>query len=120
MKLNFSNLLALITIALTLSVASTASAQEGSSSNDFPELGPPFQDSNTREDKPLLYEPEGGKAQKEQVVNTQPTTTSPKQKEKVLDNNQKSTSSKPEADALSFNFLYYIIQKFKTSDIIDK
>ena len=118
MKLNFSNLLALITVVLTLSVVSTASAQEGSQSNDFPELGPPYQDANAREDKPLLYEPENGKAQKEQIVNT-PSTTSPKQKEKVLDN-QKSTSAKPEADALSFNFLYYIFQKFKTSDIVDK
>ncbi len=27
--------------------------------------------------------------------------------------------AKPEEDALSFNFLYFIIQKFKVSDIVD-
>ena len=29
------------------------------------------------------------------------------------------TKAKPEEDALSFNFLYFIIQKFKVSDIVD-
>jgi len=118
MKLNFSHLLALITVLLTVSAVSTSSAQEGSPNNDFPELSPPFQEQNTREDKTLLYEPEGGKLQREQTTNMQqPVVSKPKAK---TSEPQKPTPAKTEEDALSFNFLYYIIQKFKTSDIVDK
>lgn len=33
--------------------------------------------------------------------------------------NQKQAGKKPEDEAVPFNFLYYIIQRFKTSDIIE-
>lgn len=45
---------------------------------------------------------------------------------RVLPVNQPAKPSKPDAhkkdedDALSFNFIYYIIQKFKMSDLIDQ
>lgn len=118
MKLNFSHLLALLTVALTVSAVSTASAQEGYPNNDFPELSPPYQEANSREDKTLLYEPEGGKLQREQPTNIQ-TQNSTKPKAKTIEP-QKPTAAKTEEDALSFNFIYYIIQKFKTSDIVDQ
>jgi len=118
MKLNFSNLLVLFTVVLTVSTVSNSSAQEGGPNNDFPELSSPFQESNLREDKILLYEPEGERLQREQPVNTQ--ASSPGKLKAKTSEPQKPTPAKTEEDALSFNFLYYIIQKFKTSDIVDK
>lgn len=38
---------------------------------------------------------------------------------KIVAENQKQASKKAEDDAIPFNFLYYIIQRFKTSDIIE-
>jgi hypothetical protein len=117
MNLNFSQLLAIITIILTASTVNSVFAQEGSPINETPELGPPtFSDPSTKEEKPLLSEPEGKSTlQKEQTVIT-PASTKAKGK------NSESTkpTGKTEEDALSFNFLYYIIQKFKISDIVDQ
>jgi flagellar motor protein MotB len=116
MKLNLSHLLAVVTFILTISAVSSASAQDGAPVNEYPELSP-LQDPTVKEDKPLLYEPEGKSTQKEQTVNT--TTSSSKPKAKTAEQT-KTTASKNEEDALSFNFLYYIIQKFKASDIVDQ
>jgi hypothetical protein len=33
---------------------------------------------------------------------------------------EKNSAKQSEEDVISFNFLYYIIQKFKMSDIVDK
>lgn len=122
MKLNLSHLLAVVTFILTISAVSSASAQDGAPVNEYPELSP-FQDPTVKEDKPLIYEPEGKSTQKEQTVNTTTTTsstaTSSKTKAKTSESN-KTAASKNEEDALSFNFLYYIIQKFKISDIVDQ
>lgn len=68
-------------------------------------------DSNLNEDKPLLFEQESKVIKRDSI---QLKGTAP-QKSKT---DQKSPSSKNE-DALSFNFLYYIIQKFKISDLVD-
>lgn len=117
MKVNFSQLLVTITIILTVSTVNSVFAQEGSPINEIPELGPPvFSDPSTREEKPLLSEPEGKSTfQKEQTIITPaPTKTKGKNSEPTK------TTSKTEEDALSFNFLYYIIQKFKISDIVDQ
>ena len=115
MKVNFSQLLAIITITLTVFTVNSVFAQEGSPINETPELGPPaFSDPSTREEKPLLSEPEGKSTlQKEQSA----ITPVPKTKGK---NSEPTKTSKTEEDALSFNFLYYIIQKFKISDIVDQ
>ncbi len=117
MKLNLSHLLALVTFILTVSAVSSASAQDGSPLNEYPEFSP-LQDPSLKEDKPLLYEPEGKSSQKEQTVNTT-TTSSAKQKTKTAEPS-KTAAPKNEEDPLSFNFLYYIIQKFKISDIVDQ
>lgn len=117
MKVNFSQLLATLTIILTVSAVSTVVAQEGSPFNDIPELGPSYSDPMLREEKPLLYEPDGkSSSNREQpVINQAPLKTKGKSSEPT-----KSNYSKTEEDALSFNFLYYIIQKFKISDIVDQ
>lgn len=39
---------------------------------------------------------------------------------KILKQDKNSRKEKDEEDALSFNFLYYMIQKFKMSDLIDQ
>jgi hypothetical protein len=117
MKVNFSQLLALITISLAATAFNSVFAQEGSPNNEIPELSPPiFTDPTLREEKPLLYEPEGkSNNSKEQTITPAPTKAKIKSPEPT-----KATASKTEEDALSFNFLYYIIQKFKISDIVDQ
>ncbi len=116
MKVNFSQLLALITIVIAVSAANSAYAQEGSPNNETPEINPFLTDPNTREEKSLIYEPEGkANSQKDQPV-ISPSTI--KTKGKTSESSK--TNTKTEEDALSFNFLYYIIQKFKISDIVDQ
>jgi hypothetical protein len=46
-------------------------------------------------------------------------STARHQLKKVTVDNQKQASKKTEDDAIPFNFLYYIIQRFKTSDLIE-
>lgn len=117
MTINFSRLLALVTIILTAAAFNSVFAQEGSPNNEIPELSPPiFTDPTLREEKPLLYEPEGkSNNSKEQTIIPAPTKAKVKTPEPT-----KTPATKTEEDALSFNFLYYIIQKFKISDIVDQ
>lgn len=77
---------------------------------------PPFVEASTREDKPLLYEPEGKAPNTNQPTIT-PAASKPKSKPS---DTAKSAATKPEEDALSFNFLLHIIQKFKSSDVIEQ
>jgi len=117
MKVNFSQLLAILTLVLVVSAVNSVSAQEGAPVNETPELNPPIlTDSNTREEKPLLYEPEGKtNNQKEQtIIAPSPSKSKGKNAEAT-----KSPAAKTD-EALSFNFLYYIIQKYKISDIVDQ
>jgi hypothetical protein len=109
MKLKFSYFLSFLVLALT---AGIAHAQEGTQGPE--ELVPPFVEASTREDKPLLYEPEGKAPNTNQPTIT-PATSKPKAK---ATDTSKSVATKPEDDALSFNFLLHIIQKFKSSDVI--
>jgi len=116
MTINFSRLLALITIILTATAFNSVFAQEGSPNNEIPELSPIFTDPNFREEKPLLYEPEGkSNNSREQSISPAHTKVKSKSPEPT-----KVPATKTEEDALSFNFLYYIIQKFKISDIVDQ
>ena len=116
MTINFSRLLALITIILTATAFNSVFAQEGSPNNEIPALSPVFTDPTLREEKPLLYEPEGkSNNSKEPSIGPAPAKVKSKSPELT-----KTPSTKTEEDALSFNFLYYIIQKFKISDIVDQ
>lgn len=71
---------------------------------------------NINEDKPLLYEPTRTTRDSVSVAPARTNSTAPA-KPKAPNGGK---TSKAEEDALSFNFLYYIIQKFKFSDIIDQ
>lgn len=110
MKLKFSYLFLFMALSL---MAGVAYAQEGSQGPE--ELVPPFVESSTKEDKPLIYEPEGKAPNNQQPVIV-PSPTS-KSKSKASDPSR-SVATKTEDDALSFNFLLHIIQKFKSSDVI--
>jgi hypothetical protein len=67
---------------------------------------------NLHEDKTLISEPE----QKSAIHHPASKENTPSAKT----TRPKSNPEKDEdEDALSFNFLYYIIQKFKYSDIVD-
>ncbi|MBX2899316.1 MAG: hypothetical protein KF775_06685 [Cyclobacteriaceae bacterium] len=111
MKLKLSYLFSFLLVA---GVSSTAFGQEGSQGSD--EL-PPVLETSNRDDKPLIYEPEG------KPVNHYPSTSNssgitikPKPKTEAT----KSAPAKPEEDALSFNFLLHIIQRFKSMDIVEQ
>lgn len=76
------------------------------------------------EDRPLISEPEknvrsssGTTAQSFRGDSTRVSTAS---KSKPNEEGKSRNNAKKEEDALSFNFLYYIIQKFKISDIVDQ
>ncbi|HMR57617.1 MAG TPA: hypothetical protein PLM56_12190 [Cyclobacteriaceae bacterium] len=110
MKLKFSYFLAFGVVVLT---ASVAQAQEGSQGPE--ELVPPSVEASSREDKPLIYEPEGKAPNNQQPVITPTSVT--KTKPKASDT-ARASGLKPEDDVLSFNFLLHLIQKFKSSDVI--
>jgi hypothetical protein len=118
MKLNFSYLLAFgIVLMLTCLLGATpAMAQE----EGIPgyELQDPVHPGINTEEKTLLVDPEN-----RSVKTVRDTTIVPSRS--VI--RKSSSSAKPAGmpkneseDPLSFNFLYYIIQKFKSSDIIDQ
>jgi len=69
---------------------------------------------NLGEDKALLYEPSVKQIKDSTAIITPGKTMAAPAKPKS------GPQHKSEEDALSFNFLYFIIQKFKISDIIDQ
>lgn len=119
MKPNFSHVLGFTVILMTL-VFFNANAQEGVPNNEIPDLNFLRPEINL-EEKPLLIDDkstsngEKSSQSKEQLIIT-PKSGKPKTGEA----SSKNPAVKPEEDALSFNFLYYIIQKFKISDIVEQ
>jgi hypothetical protein len=64
----------------------------------------------------------GGESQKFEAKDSMYFRPAPQVKTQELQKGANSDAAKNEAqddDVLSFNFLYYIIQKFKMSDIVD-
>jgi len=118
MKPNFSHFLGVTFMLISLGLFS-ANAQEGIPNNEIPD--PSFHP-ELNDERPLLFEPERS------TSNAERTTPLPKgeiisiQKSGKLKSAEtvKNSVAKPEDDALSFNFLYYIIQKFKISDIVEQ
>ena len=92
-------------------------AQDGLPPQYFQE--PTNQELNLNEDKPLLYEQNESRSSRSILSYTSQRdsliTTSAKQHA-----SKKARAENKEDDALSFNFLYYIIQKYKISDIVDQ
>ncbi|MEY4930848.1 MAG: hypothetical protein RI909_1572 [Bacteroidota bacterium] len=106
-------------VLMTLMVFS-AQAQEGMPNNEIPDLVI-HPETNLHEEKPLLFEPEKSTSNSERTSQTkeQSAITSKSTKTKGTEAS-KNPGAKTEDDALSFNFLYYIIQKFKISDIVEQ
>ncbi len=114
MKQNFSPFLIFL-FALGILAGFTAHAQEVDPvNNDEKEIKEELSshpELNLNEDKTLIVEPE----QKSTLNHPALKETTPSSKTKPKTNPEKDEDE----DALSFNFLYYIIQKFKYSDIVD-
>ena len=125
MKVNYSYIFIFFLVILVgLFQASNASAQSENdpSSNQLKDLNqnPEF---NLSEDKTLIYEHDRPRYRDSTVTQTQSQQhAKPVQsvtKTKATDSVKPSSAAK-EDDALSFNFLYYIIQKFKITDLVDE
>jgi hypothetical protein len=105
----------------TLLCISAKAQREGLSPGELQD--PTHLEYNLNDDKPLLTEHDSKSkgpirdsiAAHNRSVSTGTASPKPKSTE-----HSKSVNSKEEDDALSFNFLYYIIQKFKISDLIDE
>lgn len=115
MKGRFSHFLGL-TITLLLLVIINANAQEGIPNNEIPDII--YNQELLQEEKPLLYEPSS--PDKNAQGKEQTISTSKSSKPKTGEGSKNPTMKPEEEDALSFNFLYYIIQKFKISDIVEQ
>lgn len=114
MKPNFSHFFGFTFLLMTM-VFFSARAQEGVPNNEIPDVYFPPE---LQGEKPLLFEPDRSSSSNDKSFQSREQVSTP----------SKSAKSKTEAaknpkqgdDALSFNFLYYIIQKFKISDIVEQ
>ena len=113
-KLIFS----LLTLATTGLLALPVAAQEDAQSNaEIQELNS-HQELNLNEDKTLIMDADAKSPKTSQATrDSSPAQINVKKQE----TQQKPSSSSADKadDPLSFNFLYFIIQKFKISDIVD-
>ena len=78
---------------------------------ELKELNASHPELKLEEDKTLLSEPDGKVVLPSALVNKDASGKQPKGKD--------AKNEKDDDDALGFNFLYYIIQKFKIGDIVD-
>jgi hypothetical protein len=121
MKAKISPLIFLLSIVCGTMVCTTSRAQdEASSSNESQEAN--HAELNPNEDRTIVFDHESkvknGPRDSVQLHAKPVSATVAPAKSKPSDHTRPS-NGKEEDDALSFNFLYYIIQKFKISDLID-
>lgn len=82
---------------------------------------PIHQELNLGEDKPLIYDhPSHSSVVKDSVQFTPRILPGQSVKNTKSEAHKNGRKDKDEEDALSFNFLYYMFQKFKMSDWIDQ
>ena len=89
--------------------------EDGQTGTEVQELNQQHPELNLSDDKTLLMETDV-KASKGQTSTRETGQANLKNKPEGA---TKPSSEKTEEDPLSFNFLYFIIQKFKISDIVD-
>jgi hypothetical protein len=112
--------------SLTIAGASLLSFDSFSQDGGLPSYE--LQDANNQElnfndeDKTLIFEPDAKSAKQTPSELHQSTATVPPKGKNLEASKQGSNNAntKEGEDALSFNFLYYIIQKYKGSDIVDQ
>jgi hypothetical protein len=115
MKVNYSHIFFFFTLTLLGFLAATpAAAQEDPTVNEFKDLNQ-NPDPIMNEDKSVFSEHDHTFKFRDSTHVRSAVATMQKGKS----NDQAKPSSNKEEDALSFNFLYYIIQKFKISDLVD-
>ena len=84
------------------------------------ELNQQHPELNLNDDKTLLMDADVKAPKNQAQSNVHDVGTSGNNNSKKSDGSIKpSPNDKTEEDPLSFNFIYFIIQKFKTSDIVD-
>jgi hypothetical protein len=118
MKLNVSNLLT--TLAAVFFMALSAQAQEEMPILETQDPNPNHRELNLNEDKTLIYDRTSSHttAVKDSIQSA--PRVSPNHSNKAKMDAGKNNSKEAYDDALSFNFLYYMLQKFKLSDLIDQ
>ncbi len=115
MKVKVSNFLAPLTVFILLNL--TVKAQD-----ELPVLenqDPFHREFNLDEDKILIYEHNHAPSVKDSTQQTPRVTPGHSAKISKPDAHKGGHKDKEEEDALSFNFLYYMFQKFKMSDLVD-
>ena len=120
MKVKFLSV-ALSLVSLWLASLSVQAQDKELSPNEL--LDPNHSELNLNEDKTLLFEHESkpkGTFRDSAMVHDKPAFIAITPSKSKTSEHKSSNNSKEEEDALSFNFLYYIIQKFKISDLIDE
>ena len=112
MKVKYSNLF--ITIAALILISYSVSAQEATQIIEVPD--PAHRELNFNEDKTLIYDQPSHTMVVRDTVHqsSRPVIKAKPEQPKEIQ------KGKNEGDALNFNFLYYMIQKFKLSDLVDK
>ena len=123
MKIKFSHILASAAMLFLLGSLTSLAQDGGRTSNELQDVN--HQELNLNdEDKTLIYEHDAksGKNTPNEAHQNPATTTakakvSEAHKATPVSNN---SNTKEGDDALSFNFLFYIIQKYKFSDIVDQ
>ena len=119
-KLKFSLVLFLATFLLGIKV----NAQGEGQNSEFQELNQQHPELNLNDDKILLMDGEVKPAKTQSNLHeaSNPAVQSPSNvnaKNKSDGPTKTSSNEKTEEDPHSFNFIYFIIQKFKISDIVD-
>ena len=105
----------LITLMGSLRVTPASAQDENDPSvNEYKDLNQ-NPDLNLNEDKSLVSD----RDRSTKVPDSARTHSSVLSIQKIKSGDQAKPSSNKEEDALSFNFLYYIIHKFKISDLVD-
>jgi hypothetical protein len=123
MKIKFSHILASAAIVFSLVSLTSYAQEEGQTSNELQDVN--HQELNLNdEDKTLIYEHDV-KSGKNTPNEAHQNSLTPSTKTKASETHKavppaSNSNTKDGDDALSFNFLFYIIQKYKFSDIIDQ
>ena len=113
MKVKVSHLLAAF---ITIFLAIAAQAQE-----ELPLLEvQDHRELNLDEDKTLIYDHSNHATTVRDSIQSTPRIVPATSMKTAKPDAHRSLKEKEEADALNFNFLYYMIQKFKMSDLIDQ
>ncbi len=92
--------------------------EEGQGNAEIQELNS-HQELNLNDDKTLIMDADAKTTKTPVVRDTPSQNNNVKRQEQQKPSGATSVGDKTQEDPLSFNFLYYIIQKFKISDIMD-